>query len=144
MFDAALIALMTALSDGLFFRVFPADNVVTLPDIRLNSKRQVIATRERKNKLNILRYPSSLTFGMIDDYIICDPTFEEESLHDTTFSIVVDSEKHLLGVIRPGGGGSSDDSGVIEGAELKTCIERAKQRATQVYDLIQNAGTAKK
>lgn len=76
---------------------------------------------------------------MIDDYLVCDPTFEEESLHDTTFSIVVDSNRNLLGVIRPGGGGSNDESGVIEGAELKTCIERAKQRATQILDLVQKA-----
>lgn len=118
--------------------------LVSLPDIRLNNKQQPVATKTRNNKLNIVRYPVSLTFGMIDDYVICDPSVEEENLHDTTFSVVVDSNKNLLGIIRPGGGGSNDESGVLEGAELKTCIERAKQRATSVMELLQQtASTAK-
>jgi exosome complex RNA-binding protein Rrp42 (RNase PH superfamily) len=103
-----------------------------------------VASKERKNKLNIVRYPVSLTFGIIDDYVICDPSVEEENLHDSIFSVVVDSDKNLLGIIRPGGGGSNDESGVLEGSELKTCIERAKQRALSVLELIEKAHSSSK
>eukprot|EP01126_Amoeba_proteus_P036179 TRINITY_DN3676_c0_g4_i3.p1 TRINITY_DN3676_c0_g4~~TRINITY_DN3676_c0_g4_i3.p1 ORF type:complete len:335 (-),score=102.35 TRINITY_DN3676_c0_g4_i3:25-927(-) len=145
-FDATLISLLTALTN------------LSLPSVHVNTGEQVIATKTGKGKkLTLLRYPISLSFGMVDSYIICDPNSDEENLQQFLFTIIVDETGNLLSVVCPGsgyaginsvgdgggsgggggGGGGDGGSGVLDsGPDLKLCIERTRQRAKNVFHMI--------
>lgn len=114
--DTALLATIGALKN------------VTLPNVR-NVNGVYCASTERPNSLKLRQYPYSLSFCMVDKFLICDPTSEEEQLKDGTFTIVVDENGGLIQLSKPNGR-------ALEEEELSICIQRATQRANQVRGLI--------
>jgi len=119
-FDACLIALLAAIEN------------VSLPEITTteNALKQQIFTSDKKGRaLKISRYPLSLTHSIMDNYILCDPTAEEEGLQTGSVTILVDSKHQLMTVFKPGGATLTDD-------QLRGCIVGAQQRADQIMGLL--------
>eukprot|EP01119_Soliformovum_irregulare_P001660 TRINITY_DN11394_c0_g1_i1.p1 TRINITY_DN11394_c0_g1~~TRINITY_DN11394_c0_g1_i1.p1 ORF type:complete len:294 (+),score=79.62 TRINITY_DN11394_c0_g1_i1:3-884(+) len=115
-FDASLIALIAALKD------------VKLPVIEFGEDGEVFAGEE-KFSLKLLHVPTSLTFGIIDDYILADPTSEEETLFNGTITVISNDKDQFCGLYKTGGTPLSQES-------LRECMDRAKTRGVHVRSLI--------
>lgn len=107
--DAALIAILSSLRT-----------------LRLNSNENPDVPDGR---INLYSIPLSMTFAVIDESNICDPTFEEEFAAQSTFSITIDAKTNRLCHINKTGGKS------ITPLTLSECIDRAKKQ-TQRYSLL--------
>ncbi|GLT26547.1 hypothetical protein SLA2020_016060 [Shorea laevis] len=112
LFDAALLSAIAAFSH----LEIP---VVSLNDngkIVLISEEQVTAMSEgepvnkekrklnkEKRKLTLKSIPLSLICILHKNYILADPTLEEESIMETLITIVLDSSSQLVSLYKPGG-----------------------------------------
>ncbi|KAF0974390.1 hypothetical protein FDP41_006422 [Naegleria fowleri] len=120
-FDAALIALLTALRN------------VSLPKVEISKDEEAIVTDEKANlKLKLNHYPIPLSFGLLSDYILVDPTSEEESLLSWKLTAVYNERKELCMLFKPGGIPISQSS-------LKYCMELAKKRTDRIITMINNS-----
>jgi len=119
-FDGCLISIIAALTN------------VRLPSLSMNEEGAIIATQARPHKLTLLHYPISLTFGILEEHLIVDPTAEEERLLNGSFTIVYNEKGELCLLVKPGGA-------IITDNQIKGCIEATKLRVTQVIHLINKA-----
>jgi len=120
--DPCVIALVAALKD------------LKLPVAVMNEEksRAVIKEDEPPRQLAINEYLVSLSFGLIEDNVIVDPTHEEETLMKGITSITYGTLGGLYSVQK--GGGAH-----LPGAALESCFEIAKKRTAQVAKLINEA-----
>lgn len=58
---------------------------------------------KEKRKLELSSIPFSLTCILYKNYILADPTAEEESIMETTITVVLDSTGQLVSLYKPGG-----------------------------------------
>lgn len=58
---------------------------------------------EEKRKLKLRSIPFALTCILHKNYILADPTAEEESIMDTLITIVLDTSCQLVSLYKPGG-----------------------------------------
>ncbi|KAL9653407.1 hypothetical protein ABK040_002043 [Willaertia magna] len=120
-FDNALIALLTALRD------------VKLPKVEVNEDDEAIVTDENAlTTLSLNNYPVSLTFGLLDDYVLVDPTSEEESLLSWLITIVYNEKKEICQIWKPGGS-------CIKFKSLRYCMELSKKRTERIISMIENS-----
>lgn len=56
-----------------------------------------------KRKLTFRSVPFSLTCVLHKNYILADPTAEEESIMETQVTVVLDSSSQLISLYKPGG-----------------------------------------
>lgn len=66
-----------------------------------NFEKEAVNKEKRKLKLNSL--PFSLTCLLHKNYILADPTAEEESVMETIVTVVLDSSGQLVSFYKPGG-----------------------------------------
>jgi len=118
-FDATLISAIGALKNA------------SLPNIKKENG-LYYSTKERPNRLTLTEFPLSLTFCMMDHYILCDPTFEEENLQNGSFTIVVNQSGGLLSISKPNGFS-------LDGEQLKFCLQKTIDRATLLLNLFNNS-----
>jgi len=113
--DASLTALVSAVQN------------VKLPSLVVTKENQVIAlpTDEHSTKIEILNYPIPTSFALVDEYILCDPTLEEEELSGGLVSVVTCSSGGIV-ALRKSGGASIDNE------KLRECIQEAKKRCNLV------------
>jgi len=119
--DACVIALLSALRD------------LRLPIAKLSEDKSDVVVphpNHRPVQLNILHYPIPLTFALIEDYIVIDPTLEEENLQSSSVTIVYTSQGKICSILKPGGSPLSIEN-------MKICLEHAKKRAVEVTKLIE-------
>ncbi|KAJ4465019.1 ribosomal protein S5 domain 2-type protein [Lentinula edodes] len=144
-FDAALLAMVCALKN------------VFLPHAEFNPElNRTICTRPKSDPSKPARkliieedlVPLSFSFGVFaGSYLLPDPTASEESLLDTTISIILNTRARILGVSQLGTGvdkseapgqGVADISYTREADTLARCISLAKKRQAvimkKVYD----------
>jgi len=121
LFDASLIAAVGALKNASLaqIRKDPIDGLY-------------YSSKEKLRKLQLKQIPFSLTFCMVDYYILSDPTIEEENMQNGSFTIVVNQAKGLLSIFKPNGL-------ELDGVELKVCLERTNTRASHVLTLLESA-----
>jgi exosome complex component RRP43 len=116
--DASLIALLSALKD------------VKLPKVTLEEDSKLVSNGIlTKGGVTVLEYPISLTFGMMDDYILIDPTSEEEDLLAAKFTIIYSNLNKLSHIIKPGGVAISEEN-------LRICIKKTKERMDEVFSVL--------
>ncbi|KAG5602889.1 hypothetical protein H5410_034259 [Solanum commersonii] len=75
--------------------------LVSEDNIQLKLEKQPVNTEKRKLKLN--SPPFSLTCLLHKNYILADPTAEEESIMETAVTVVLDSSYQLVSLYKPGG-----------------------------------------
>jgi len=103
--DACVIALLAALKN------------VRLPTISINEEGKVFTSGDPVHSLSILHYPISVTFGILDEFMLADPTSEEEEILGSSFTIVCNNQGKLCAINKPGGVSLTEE-------KLKECIER--------------------
>jgi len=117
--DACLIALLAAL------------NNVEIPSVTITTEGNIfINPSSPKQKLQILHFPVPVTFASMDDFLLADPTSEEEGLMTGSLTVIYSSNDTLCSVMK---GGSP-----VNEEMLKNCVERTKERVQEVVSLIKN------
>eukprot|EP00697_Spironema_sp_BW2_P010326 gnl/Spiro4/25491_TR12714_c0_g1_i1.p1 gnl/Spiro4/25491_TR12714_c0_g1~~gnl/Spiro4/25491_TR12714_c0_g1_i1.p1 ORF type:complete len:288 (-),score=66.77 gnl/Spiro4/25491_TR12714_c0_g1_i1:329-1144(-) len=119
--DAALLAAVAALHH------------LSLPVMRVDDSCEslsssLVADPTARWTLDLHRVPVSLTFALIQDYLLSDPTEEEQEIASLLI-VVVDTKDNLLSVYKPGGAAVPLES-------LKRCIDLAKARKQEVLELL--------
>ncbi|KAG8502031.1 hypothetical protein CXB51_000217 [Gossypium anomalum] len=102
LFDTGLLSAVAAFSH------------LEIPVVSLNDDGKIVLSEEQglsdrepinkeKRKINLSSVPFSLTCVLHKNYILADPTAEEESIMDTTVTVVLDSSSQLISLHKPGG-----------------------------------------
>jgi exosome complex component RRP43 len=82
-----------------------------------------------KRKLTITNVPFSLTCALHKDNVLADPTAEEESIIETSVTIVLDSSDQIVSIQKPGGA-------VTSMTTIKECISLAKDRRRKLREIL--------
>ncbi|KAL0428545.1 UNVERIFIED_CONTAM: hypothetical protein Slati_3029300 [Sesamum latifolium] len=88
---------------------------------------------KEKIKLKLNNLPFSLTCVLHKNYILADPTSEEESIMETFLTVVLDSSFQLVSLNKPGGPGLAHTSAIQD------CITLSRQRVKEVQKILQEA-----
>ncbi|XP_011048048.1 PREDICTED: exosome complex component RRP43-like [Populus euphratica] len=132
LFDAALLSAISAFShlqipivslndDGKIVLVSEEDDGTKLEDEPVNKE---------KRKLTLSSIPFSLTCILHKNYILADPTAEEESIMETLVTVVLDSSSRLVSFYKPGGPVLAQTSAVQD------CVALTRQRVKELQDIL--------
>ncbi|GAB5591590.1 hypothetical protein Unana1_06490 [Umbelopsis nana] len=121
--DASFLALICALKD----LSLPKATVLPSSIVQANSSEQL-------RPLKLHRLPVSSTFCVFANpkVTLSDPNDSEESLSKETVSIILDTEGTILYVHKSGGS-------VCDAEMMKSCFIKARERAAQLKDIIEQA-----
>ncbi|KAE8010056.1 hypothetical protein FH972_006454 [Carpinus fangiana] len=104
LFDAALLSAVSALSHLQFPVVsLNEDGRVVVVSEEDGGKPEKEPVNREKRKLTLKSIPFSLTCILHKNYILADPTAEEESIMETLVTVVLDSSSQLISLYKPGG-----------------------------------------
>lgn len=135
LFDAALLSAVAAFSH------------LCIPVVSLNDEgRMVMVSKElegekldkepvdkERRKLSLKSIPFSLTCILHKNYILADPTFEEESIMETFITVVLNSSGQLVSLYKPGGPVLAHTSAIQE------CVALTRQRMKELEEIIDEA-----
>ncbi|KAL7197443.1 hypothetical protein ACSBR2_020060 [Camellia fascicularis] len=134
LFDAALLSAVAAFSH------------LQIPVVSLNDDGGIVVFSEEnggklekepvnkeKRKLKLSRIPFSLTCILHKNYILADPTAEEESIMETLVTVVLDSSFQLVSLYKPGGPVLAYTSAVQD------CIALTRQRVKELQKILNEA-----
>ncbi|KAG6771281.1 hypothetical protein POTOM_022629 [Populus tomentosa] len=152
LFDAALLSAV-----GAFSHFIPAIVIITkakqqrslicavqIPIVSLNDDGKIVLVSEEddgtkledepvnkeKRKLTLSSIPFSLTCILHKNYILADPTAEEESIMETLVTVVLDSSSRLVSFYKPGGPVLAQTSAVQD------CVALTRQRVKDLQDIL--------
>ncbi|KAJ0098716.1 hypothetical protein Patl1_20510 [Pistacia atlantica] len=91
------------------------------------------AVNKERRKLTLSSIPFSLTCILHKNYILADPTAEEESIMDTLVTVVLDSSSQLVSLYKPGGPVLAYTSAV------QNCIALTRQRVKELQEILDEA-----
>uniref|UniRef100_M1C6U0 3'-5'-exoribonuclease/RNA binding protein n=1 Tax=Solanum tuberosum TaxID=4113 RepID=M1C6U0_SOLTU len=135
LFDTALLSAVAAFSHLNIPVVSLNDDgrivLVSEDTVRLKLEKEPVNTEKRKLKLNSL--PFSLTCILHKNYILADPTAEEESIMETIVTMVLDSSYQLVSLNKPGGPVLSHTS------VIQDCIALARRRVKELQSVLNEA-----
>lgn len=134
LFDAALLSGVAAFSH------------LTFPIVSLNDDGKVVVSKEQeggifekepvnkeKRKLTLSSIPFSLTCILYKNYILADPTAEEESIMETLITVVLNSSGQLVSLYKPGGPVLAHTSTVQD------CVALTRQRMNELQTILNEA-----
>lgn len=134
LFDAALLSAVAAFSH------------LQIPIVSLNDNGKVVVVsnenggmfekepvNREKRKLSLRSIPFSLTCILHKNYILADPTAEEESIMETLVTIVLDQSSQLISLYKPGGPVLGFTS------TIQDCIGLTKQRVKELTEILDEA-----
>ncbi|KAF5772062.1 putative ribosomal protein S5 domain 2-type [Helianthus annuus] len=132
LFDAALLAAAAAFSH------------LQIPVVSLNDEGRIVVVskgeklknkpvNEEKRKLKLRSIPFALTCIIHKNYILADPTAEEESIMETLITIVLDSSCQLVSLYKPGGPALAYES------IIQDCIALSRQRLRELQTILNEA-----
>ncbi|KAK8311995.1 hypothetical protein V6Z12_D01G009800 [Gossypium hirsutum] len=132
LFDTALLSAVAAFSH------FP------VPVVSLNDDGKIVLSEEQglsdrepvnkeKRKINLSSIPFSLTCVLHKNYILADPTAEEESIMDTIVTVVLDSSSQLVSLHKPGG------TVLAYTSAIQDCIALTRQRVKELQKILEEA-----
>lgn len=135
LFDAALLSAVGAFShlqipivslndDGKIVLVSEEDDGTKLEDEPVNKE---------KRKLTLSSIPFSLTCILHKNYILADPTAEEESIMETLVTVVLDSSARLVSFYKPGG------SFLAYTSAVQDCVALTRQRVKELQEILDEA-----
>uniref|UniRef100_A0A0E0F526 Ribosomal RNA-processing protein 43 n=1 Tax=Oryza meridionalis TaxID=40149 RepID=A0A0E0F526_9ORYZ len=85
-----------------------------------------------KRKLTIANVPFSLTCALHKGNVLADPTAEEESIIETSVTIVLDSSDQIVSIQKPGGA-------VTSMTTIKECISLAKDGRRKLREILMDS-----
>lgn len=135
LFDAALLSAVAAFSH------------LQIPVVSLNDDgRIVLVSKENgasmkdnepvnkeKIKLKLNSQLFSLTCVLHKNYILADPTSEEESIMETYLTVILDTNYQLVSLNKPGGPGLASTSAIQD------CVALARRRVKEVQQILNEA-----
>lgn len=77
--------------------------IVLVSEEDVGAKLEKEPVNKEKRKLTLSSIPFSLTCILHKNYILADPTAEEESIMETLVTVVLDSSARLVSFYKPGG-----------------------------------------
>ncbi|XP_024032401.1 exosome complex component RRP43-like [Morus notabilis] len=93
-----------------------------------NGEKDIVNKEKRKLSLN--RIPFSLTCVLHKNYILADPTAEEETIFETLVTVVLDTFDQLVYLYKPGGLVLAFTSSVQD------CIALTRQRLKELQKIL--------
>lgn len=116
-FPSSLLWISSHFLDDHLINCVVLDLVVRIPVVSLNDEGRVVVVskelegeklvkepvNEERRKLSLNSIPFSLTCILHKNYILADPTFEEESIMETFITVVLNSSGQLVSLYKPGG-----------------------------------------
>ncbi|XP_073281261.1 uncharacterized protein [Primulina huaijiensis] len=135
LFDAALLSAVAALSHLQIPAVALNDNgrVVVVSEENVGSRSEKEPINKEKRKLHLSTSIFSLTCIIHKNYILADPSSEEESVMETYLTVVLDSSFHLVSLNKPGGPGLAYESAIQD------CIRLTRQRVKELQEILNEA-----
>ncbi|KAI5318370.1 hypothetical protein L3X38_038078 [Prunus dulcis] len=128
LFDAALLSAVAAFSH------------LQIPVVSMNDDGKVVVlsgdhggkepVNKGKRKLTLSSIPFSLTCLLHKNYILADPTAEEESVMETLVTVVLDSSGQLVSLYKPGGPVLAYTSAIQD------CVALTRQRARELQTIL--------
>ncbi|XP_065856397.1 uncharacterized protein [Euphorbia lathyris] len=137
LFDAALFAAVAALSHLQIPIVSLNDDgrIVTMSEEDEEGKSKKNPVNKEKRKLMLKSLPFSLTSILYKNYILADPTAEEESIMETLVTVVLDSSSRLVSFYKPGG------SVLAYTSAVQDCVALTRQRVKELKQILDEAIT---
>lgn len=134
LFDAALLSAIAAFSH-LQIPIVSLDDgkIVMLPEEQKEENLEKEPVNKEKRKLSLGGIPFSLTCILHKNYILADPTAEEESIMETLVTVVLDSSSQLVSLYKPGGAVLAYTSAVQD------CIALTRQRVKELHQILEEA-----
>ncbi|XP_004304353.1 PREDICTED: exosome complex component RRP43 [Fragaria vesca subsp. vesca] len=132
LFDAALLSAVAAFSH------------LQIPVVSMNNEGKVVVMSEEneggkepvnkeKRKLTLCSIPFSLTCILYKNFILADPTAEEESIMETLVTVVLDSSGQLVSLYKPGGPVLAYTSAIQD------CVALTRQRVRELQMILDEA-----
>ncbi|XVE75607.1 hypothetical protein DITRI_Ditri12bG0106800 [Diplodiscus trichospermus] len=134
LFDTALLSAVASFSH------------LEIPEVSLNDDGKIILLSEEhggmsdrepvnkeKRKLTLSSVPFSLTCILHKNYILADPTAEEESIMETTVTVVLDTSSQLVSLYKPGG------PVLAYTLAIQDCIALTRQRVKELQKILEEA-----
>ncbi|KNA17234.1 hypothetical protein SOVF_082010 [Spinacia oleracea] len=134
LFDAALLSAVAAFSS------------LRIPVVSLNDEGRVFISEEmeegkskrepvnkEQRKLTLSNIPFSLTCVLHKNYILADPNAEEESIIETSVTVVLNSSGQLVSLYKPGG------PVLAYTAAIQDCVALTKQRVQELQIILNEA-----
>ncbi|CAL9060520.1 uncharacterized protein LOC135678163 [Musa acuminata AAA Group] len=137
LFDASLLSAIAAFSHLQIPLVSLSDDgrvVAVSGDLLEDESTPELVNKERKLLLHSI--PFSLTCILHKKYILADPTAEEESIMETSITVVLDSSERLVSIYKPGGPVLAHTSTV------KDCIVLTKHRMKELQNILEESLSA--
>ncbi|CAA0829869.1 3-5-exoribonuclease family protein [Striga hermonthica] len=133
LFDAALLSAVAAFSHLQIPIVSLNDDgrvVLVSEDSkgRATKQREPVNKEKRKLRLNVV--PFALTCVLYKDYILADPTSEEESIMETCLTVVLNSSFQLVSFNKPGG------PGLAHASAIQDCKSLTRQRVKELEKIL--------
>ncbi|PKI70202.1 hypothetical protein CRG98_009394 [Punica granatum] len=132
LFDAALLSAVAAFSHLRFPVVSLNDEgrLVMVPEEGNGDKSGKEVVNKEKRKLSLSSPPFSLTCALHKNYILADPTSEEEAVMETFVTVVLNSSGHLVSLYKPGG------PVLTQTSVIQDCIALTRQRMKEVQEIL--------
>ncbi|XP_061364435.1 uncharacterized protein LOC133307890 [Gastrolobium bilobum] len=131
LFDAALLSAVAALSHLQIPAVaMNDDGKIVLMSEENGQKQAQESVNKEKRKLTLRSIPLSLTCVLHKNYILADPTAEEESIMETLVTIVLDTSGQLISLYKPGGPFLASTSGIQD------CVALTRQRVKELKSFL--------
>ncbi|BBH07333.1 3'-5'-exoribonuclease family protein [Prunus dulcis] len=120
--------------------LFDAALLSAIPVVSMNDDGKVVVlsgdhggkepVNKGKRKLTLSSIPFSLTCLLHKNYILADPTAEEESVMETLVTVVLDSSGQLVSLYKPGGPVLAYTSAIQD------CVALTRQRARELQTIL--------
>ncbi|XP_027176103.1 exosome complex component RRP43-like [Coffea eugenioides] len=135
LFDAALLSAVAAFSHLQIPVVSLNDEgrIVLISEDNGGGKLEKEPVNKEKRKLKLATIPFSLTCVLHKNYILADPTAEEESIMETLVTVVLDSSSQLVSLYKPGGPVLAHTSAIQD------CVALTRQRLKELQKVLNEA-----
>ncbi|KAM4126163.1 hypothetical protein ACB094_01G367200 [Castanea mollissima] len=136
LFDAALLSAVAAFSHLQIPAVsLNDDGKIVVVSEENGGKLEKDAVNKERMKLTLKSIPFSLTCALHKNYILADPTAEEESIMETVVTVVLDSSSQLVSLYKPGGPVLAYTSAIQD------CVALTRQRMKELQKILDEANS---
>nr|XP_023904752.1 exosome complex component RRP43-like [Quercus suber]XP_023904758.1 exosome complex component RRP43-like [Quercus suber]XP_023904765.1 exosome complex component RRP43-like [Quercus suber] len=136
LFDAALLSAVAAFSHLQIPAVsLNDDGKIVVVSEENGGKLEKDAVNKERMKLMLKSIPFSLTCVLHKNYILADPTAEEESIMETVVTVVLDSSSQLVSLYKPGGPVLAYTSAIQD------CVALTRQRMKELQKILDEANS---